>query len=204
MGETAWLYNGATTVAVGLTGSEHTRNDGYKFSDTTQLNETGQVGGFSYRYNGGGTQLGQDAWLYDSQLDQSFSLNLSTRSDGYAFSQAHYLGEDGLVLGTYSLFDALDNDLGTRAFSFSIADGLHDLGSLVEGGLPASGWDYLASAFRANGLGQILGHGRLTSQSGGQMAYLLTPVVPEPSSLLLAALGFLCLATHIKRYRAAK
>ena len=135
--------------------------------------------------------MGQDAWFYDPVLDQTFALQLSTRSDGYAYSSAAYLGEDGLVLGTYTLFDALDNNLGNRAFYFTIADGLHDLGSLVDGGLAANGWDYLASAIRANGLGQILGYGKLTSQSGGQMAYLLTPIaVPEPSTFLLAAAAF--------------
>jgi hypothetical protein len=80
-------------------------------------------------------------------------------------------------LGHYTLFDALDNDLGLRAFYFTIADGVHDLGSLVDGGLTAEGWDFLAIAIRANGLGQILGQGKLTSQSSGQMPYLLTPVV---------------------------
>lgn len=105
-------------------------------------------------------------------------MNFSTRSDGYTYSLARYLGEDGLILGTYTLFDAFENDLGARAFSFTVSDGLHDLGSLVEGGLTANGWDFLADAIRANNLGQILGYGKLTSQSGGQMAYLLTPGIP--------------------------
>jgi hypothetical protein len=154
------------------------------------LNESGQLIGYSRRYNGGSDQLGQDAWFYDLALDQTFPLQLSTRSDEYAFSSAAYLGEDGLVLGTYNLFDALDNSLGNRAFYFTIADGLHDLGALVDGGLAANGWDRLASVIRANGLGQILGHGKLTSQSG-QMAYLLTLAVPEPSTPALANFGIL-------------
>jgi len=186
LGGSAWLFNGTTTIDIGLTGSEHTRNDGYKESQVSQLNEAGQVRGYSYRYNGGSTQLGQDAWVYDPVLDQTFAINLSTRSDGYADSFVSYLGEDGLALGTYDLFDASDNDLGRRAFSFTVADGLHDLGSLVEGGLPANGWDYLADAIRANSLGQILGQqGQLTS--GGQMSFLLTPV-PEPSALVMMAI----------------
>ena len=111
------------------------------------------------------------------RCNQTFSLSLSTRSDGYAFSSARYLSEDGLILGDYTLFDAFDNNLGQRAFYFTIADGLHDLGSLVDGGLATNGWDSLASAIRTNGQGQILGHGKLTSQSSGQMAYLLTPGV---------------------------
>ncbi len=182
--QSAWLYNGATTIDIGLNGAEHTRNDGYKYSSFAyRMNEAGQVLGYSRRYNGGGTNLGQDAWLYDPLLDQTFALNLSTRSDGYAYSSANYLGEDGLVLGSYTLFDALDNNLGDRAFYFTIAGGLHDLGSLVEGGLAANGWDSLANAIRTNGLGQILGLGQLTTQSGGWMPYLLTRVTPLPGDV---------------------
>src|SRR5262249_4991024 len=194
LGLSAWLYNGTTTVQIGLTGPEYTRSDGYKYTDIlyTRLNQAGQVAGDSYRYNGGGTQLGQDAWFYDPTLDKTFTLNLSTRSDGYAYSYvSNYFGDNGLVLGAYTLFDALDNNLGDRAFSFTVADGLHDLGALVDGGLTANGWEYLASAFRDNGLGQILGSG-LLSQSGGGLAYLLTPV-PEPSTLTLAAIALTAL-----------
>ena len=39
-----------------------------------------------------------------------------SRSDGFASSTVNYLGEDGLALGTYTLFDALDNSLGNRVF----------------------------------------------------------------------------------------
>ena len=183
LGASAWFYDGSTTIDIGLTGPEHTRNDGYKFSEGVYfgiLNEAGQVSGFSHRYNGGSTPLGQDAWLFDPVLGQTIALQLSTRSDGYAYSFVDYLGDDGLVLGTYTLFDALDNDLGKRAFYFTLADGLHDLGSLADGGLAANDWDLLASALSTNGLGQIIGHGKLASQSGGQMAYLLTPETSLP------------------------
>ena len=46
-GESAWLYDGATTINVGLTGAEHTRSDGYKRSEAYQMNEAGQVRGHS-------------------------------------------------------------------------------------------------------------------------------------------------------------
>ena len=46
--------------------AEHTRNDGYKSAAfPTELNEAGQVRGYSDRYNGGSTDLGHSAWLYD-------------------------------------------------------------------------------------------------------------------------------------------
>jgi formylglycine-generating enzyme required for sulfatase activity len=190
LGRSAWLYDGAATVPIGFAGPEHTRNDGYKYSQAERLNEAGQVTGSSSRYIGSSVQKGQDAWFYDSTLQQTFTLQLSQRSSGgYAFSRADYLGEDGLVLGTYTLFDALHQSTfgNGRAFYFTVADGLHDLGALVDGGLSTNGWASLASALRANGLGQILGHGRLTSPSAS-MAYLLTPV-PEPSTIVLAAAG---------------
>jgi hypothetical protein len=189
LGQGAWLYNGTTTIDIGLTGAAHTGTGGYKFSLAEQLNDAGQVGGHSYRYNGSGTQLGQDAWFYDSTLAQTISLQLSSRNDGYAYSAIEYLGNDGLALGNYRLFDGLNKDLGLHAFYFTIADGLHDLGSLVNGGLTANGWQFLADAIRANGKVQLLGYGILTPQSGGQTAYLLTSAVPEPSTLLLAMVG---------------
>jgi hypothetical protein len=184
LGSSAWLYDGSTTTSIGLVDNAHTNNTGYQSTILQQLNDAGQVRGFSYRYDGS-TITGQDAWIFDPVLDQTFSLNLSTRSDGYAFSRADYLGEDGLVLGMYTLFDAQDNNLGNRAFYFTIADGLHDLGSFVDGGLAANGWDLLlgdisdkyASTATVNVLGQVLGFGKRTSQSGGQHPYLLTPIL---------------------------
>jgi len=201
LGRSAWFYDGTTTINIGLTGSQHTRDDGYKYSVDEQMNEKGQVLGYAERFNGGGTFLGRDAWFYDPMLDQTFQLQLSTRSDGYAFSSATYLGDDGLTLGTYSLFDTLDNFLGSRLFYFTIADGIHDLGSLVDGGLEANGWDSLANYIRANLRGQILGQGKLHSQTSGQMAYLLTPAVPEPSTLLLALAALTGLQLAVVRRR---
>ena len=130
------------------------------------------------------------------RLDQTFNLQLSVRSDGAATSSVTYLGEDGLALGTYTLYDEFDNTVGFRAFYFTVVDGMHDLGPLVAGGLSAQGWEALALALRANDRGQIVGQGRMVSQQlDGQMAFLLTPV-PEPSSLLLATFGVIGLLTR--------
>ena len=46
-------------VRLGLADPEHSRNDGYEYSTAIQMNETGQVRGYSSRYNGGSTDLGQ-------------------------------------------------------------------------------------------------------------------------------------------------
>jgi hypothetical protein len=187
LGRTAWLYNGTTTIELGLTGPEYTRSDGYKYSESHQLNEAGQVVGYSQRFDSDH----HDLWLYDSLLDRTFALRFPGHGTDFHYSFG-YLGDDGLVLGNYHSVDDGHNGDGS-AFAFTIADGFHDLGSLVDGGLGDNGWEYLAHAIRANGLGQILGHGKLRSESGGQLAYLLTPVVPEPSSIVLGALTFLTL-----------
>ncbi len=129
LGQSAWLYDGATTLNIGLTGSEQTRNDGYQSNYSQQLNEAGQVIGYAERYNGGNTYLGQDAWVYDPILG-TVALQLSVRDDGYAYSNASFLGEDGLVLGSYNLYSGLSL-VGQRAFYWSAADGLWDLGILV-------------------------------------------------------------------------
>lgn len=190
LGASAWFFDGTSTTKIGLTDSAHTRSDGYQASSFEVgangygLPESGRVAGSSLRFNGGSTELGQDAWLYDPESDQTFAMNLSTRSDGFAFSAVTHLGEDGLVLGTYQLFDAADNDLGNRLFYFTVDDGLHDLGSLVQGGLTTHGWEALASALRVNGLGQIIGNGRLTTPTSRTAAFLLTRV-PEPGAGML-------------------
>jgi hypothetical protein len=190
LGNSVWFYNGSTTLTIGLVDAEHTRDDGYRRSSAARnayyahFNESSQVAGYSERYFGGSTQLGQSGWFYDPQLNQTIPLVLSTRSDGYAFTSPEYLGEDGLVLGKYTLFDTLDNNLGDRLFYFTSDDGLHDLGSLVDGGLAANGWEQLATWLRVNGTRHILGHGLLTSQTAGQMPYLLTQI-PEPSTAVI-------------------
>ena len=198
LGQTAWLYNGSATLNIGLTDAMHTRDDGYRSSGTRKLTDTGYVSGYSLRYNGGSSGLGQSGWLYDPTLDETFPLVLSERSDGYAYSEVQFVGEDGLTLGNYTLFDSEDNELGDRAFYFTSAGGLHDLGGLVDGGLAATGWSYLAEPIGAIGNEQIVGQGMLLSQTDGMFAYLLTPqpqepVIPEPTTLGLMGLGLLSL-----------
>ena len=102
MGSSAWLYNGATTIDIGLTGSEYTSNDGEKDSDIHQLNEAGQVSGFSTRFNGGSTNLGDTAWLYNGMATIAIGLTGSehTQNGGYKYSYADQLNEAGQVRGT--------------------------------------------------------------------------------------------------------
>lgn len=95
-----------------------------------------------------------------------------------------YLSDDGWLLGTYSYIDEFGNNLGDRAFYFSMEEGMHDLGSLVDGGLTAANWSALSWVIRANTSGQIIGRGVMAD--GSHKAFLLTPIVPEPGGVILA------------------
>jgi len=204
-GRTAWLYDGATTLDIGLTDAEHTRDDGYRYSEPRGLTESGFVSGESQRYNGGPTALGTTAWVYDPVSHTTVPLVGSVRSDGYAFSRVLYLGEGGLALGYYNWYAPDDSFLGTRAFSWTHAYGFSSLDLLVSGGLPANGWAQLDQAQWGNAAEQIMGVGERLDQTGGQAGYLLTAhpaQVPEPGTLGLAVVGLMALVRRSRRGRA--
>lgn len=115
--------------------------------------------------------------MYDPVLG-TVPLQVSVRSDGYAYSESTFLGENGVVLGYYRVYNGMTY-AGERVLYWSPDEGLHDLGQLVDGGLDENGWAALGRAIQVNGLGQILGYGVAEGLSGpSRSAYLLTPV-PE-------------------------
>ncbi len=207
LGESIWMYDGASTTRVNPTGTTFTRADGSQASVLLSLNELGQVTGYSRRYNGtdGSVDLGQTAWFYDSTIGQTYDMDFSTRSDGYAFSTFSFLSDAGFALGYYELFDTNDTLLGNRAIYFSPEDGWLELGSLVDGGLATAGWDYLADAILANGVGQIIGAGSLDGMTGGQMTYMMTTqAVPVPGAVWLFASGLVGLLGVSRRKKTAR
>ena len=176
-GQSAFVYDGSRTVNIGFKDARHTRADGHRHSTVVAINDAGQVVGYSVRYGSFTEPSATSPIFYDSATGRTYDLTVTQRPDGYASGRPEFLGEDGLVLGTY--------DLGAekRAFMFTIATGSRDLGALVAGGLTAKGWSHLADAVRANGRGYIIGTGLLSNVFEAKVAYILKPigfVAPPP------------------------
>ena len=203
LGQSIWLYNPGpgVTTRIGLTGMTYMRDDGYAFNSADKLNAASQVAGYAKRFEGGSADLGQTVWFYDTSTGTTYFNDFSIRpSDGYAFSTAEFLGEDGLMLGYYELFDASSSLLGNRAFAFTIEDGFFDLGQQISGDLASFDWEYLAQTFSADLTGSIVGTGKLSGVDG-QAVYLLseTSAVPLPAAVWLFGSGLLGLLGIAKR-----
>lgn len=185
-GVSAWFYDGVNTKRLGLTDAEHTTQFGRQVSNATHLNESGQVAGYSQFFpsNAGGTF--EHAWLYDSNLDETFEFTLAGVDPSASFitSTIEYLGDDGLALGSYRVWGGSAGTI-RGVFYFTVEEGWVDLEDfLLLSGLDIAqyGWQSLASAISSNSLGQIIGRGDRTDGLG-ESAYLLSPSkVPVPAA----------------------
>jgi hypothetical protein len=214
LGQDAWYYNGSTTQQIVVTGADDsyvTSGGTYEYNYPLNMNTGGDAVGFSYRYNSTGSSLGQDGWFFDSATDTTDLLQFSVDSaNGESYTAPQVLTNAGAVLGIYDLYDG-STLKGQDAFYWSEASGFHDLGTLVNGGLSASGWDALQSVISAsdndvNGYPQfVVGYGLLNGQelsnnsSVGSSVFLLSAIVPEPASLALTAIPMILLTLRRNR-----
>jgi hypothetical protein len=214
LGQDAWYYNGSTNQQIVVNGA----GDSYVTSAGTcetsypyEMNATGDVIGNSYRYSSTGNSLGQDGWFFNSSTDSTDLLQFSVdSSNGYSYTAPEVLTDAGAVLGYYDLYNGSTLE-GQDAFYWSESNGFHDLGTLVNGGLSASGWDALQSVISAsdndvNGYPQfVVGYGLLNGQelsnnsSVGSSVFLLSAIVPEPASLALTAIPMILLTLRRNR-----
>lgn len=139
---------------------------GGTYSQGFGINASGQVAGVSSTTGGS-----FHAFLYDGTLHDLGTL-------GGNESNAQGINASGQVTGWAST----TGDVTNHAFLYDMAHGMVDLNSLIA---PLSGWE-LTNGIAINDAGQIAGFGML---DGETHAFLLTPTVPEPSSLVLAGLG---------------
>ncbi len=150
------------------------------------ISENGLVTGSSWT-----TEFGEDhafLWTPTSPNGASGSM-IDLGTLGGNISSGADANSNGQVVGRSSLNPY---DYGYHAFLYTSGSGIVDLNSLIN---PHSGWE-LFSATGINDAGQITGDGRIGNQYRG---YVLTPIVPEPATLALAALGAVALAVRRNR-----
>ena len=88
---------------------------------------------------------------------------------------------------------ASDTLLGSQAFLWDPDEGIQNLNDLID---PAAGWN-LEKAEDINDDGWIVGEG--TSPDGYEHGFVLIPVNPEPSTLILLSLGGGCIRLLARR-----
>jgi hypothetical protein len=183
-GQSAWISNGASTTPIGLVDGVHVKSDGFQSSTSQFINVLGDVVGTSERYDATGASLGHSSWFYDGTTTIPFVF--STGSNGEATTDVSFLSDDGVALGTYARYNGSTNE-GTFAFLWDhsfvdnpltpVDERFFELGTLVQGGLSANGWDALTQVLKMSPSGHILGVGNLSSSvsGGGPMPFVLTP-----------------------------
>ena len=188
IGQDAWVWTGATTVPVGLTGAAYSGSAGFRFSQPEFLNDQGVAAGITRRIVSVNTSNGQDTWYFDPVTQLSSPVIGSIRaSDGFAFSDPTILTDGGFLLGNYLHFPEGTGSGEQRAFIYRPDLGLTDLGNLVNGGLTAGGWASLQNPQFSDALRTILGYGYVNGQTGGQSVFAM--FVPAPGAALLLGLA---------------
>ena len=135
LGGSVWLYNGVSTVNIGLTDTEHTDVDnGARDSRIYELNNSGQVTGSSKYFNNIGINLGNSAWLYNGTRTVKIGLIDPDHlgAGGRRDSTAIALNESGQVAGTSFMYrgSSSQNPQGSTAWFYdgnnTIPIGLRD------------------------------------------------------------------------------
>jgi len=135
-------------------------------SQVNAISNTGLAVGFA------DTPTTSHAFLYDSNT--GVLTDLGNPVSPLFYSNAADVNDFGVVVGGYQT-DAAWDDAG---FIYTKADGMRNLNNLID---QSAGWNITGTG-GINDAGQIVGSGY---GPNGFHAVLLTPVVPEPSSLLL-------------------
>ncbi|WP_432797028.1 hypothetical protein [Poriferisphaera sp. WC338] len=189
-GPDLWYDDGSSVSIIGLYSHEfkyfiQNPSDGSTFKNNIfYLTESGFAGGTTNRYRTGRFSTGQSGWVYDPSTDQTYELTFSKKTTGHAYTQINGITEEGLAYGYYNLYDDENNDLGKRAFLWSVEDGFIDLTSMVTN-LDDKDWQYLGEVKSINENGNIVGWGALNDMDGWAMTFILNPtVIPEPSSII--------------------
>jgi hypothetical protein len=174
-GQSAWIYDGQTTIAVGLSDAQHPGVKPIRDALVERMNSAGQAAGFSTPESAGNafTKWG---WFYDPTVG-SVPLIFSTNSQGDALTEIRHLTDAGLVIGTYKKYNS-DQLWTVRAFLWSASGGFVDVSSVIEAANPSlTGFN--AAIGRMNNSGQFaVGLERNQSGDNFRAAFLVMPATP--------------------------
>ena len=160
-GQSAWLYDGTTTTALGFTDAAHTASpSGLRSTSPLSVNSSGQVIGTSSRYNGN-SYAGQSAWFYDGATTTrlGFTGGIFTNAvDGSEESRAQAINDAGQVVGISDRYHATnDSRTGVIAWIQGIGDatptmiGLYDAAHTSTNGVQESYVERINQAGQAEG-----------------------------------------------------
>lgn len=216
-GLSAFHYQNGTTTQIGLFDSKHVMSNGWSSNTISLMNSTGQIAGVATRVN---EYSGSTAWFYDPATNQTASLEFSSTSSGLASSVVQFLSNDGVCLGTFTLFED-DVSQGDHVFYWSEMNGFRDLGSIDVSGFTSQGWQQLSDEIVINTNGDVISKGkfsrttqtqlRATRQSAiaggsanlwGTVPVMLTAVPEPPFMATLASLLALLGLWKARRWRA--
>ncbi len=164
----AYIYSAGTMTDLGTLA-------GLPISYGSGINDSGVIVGSATTSDG----TGAHAWIYNGGP----LVDLGASLPGLPLTYGDGINNSGVVVGA-----ATSADASVSHAMVDISGTMYDLNDLIS---PASGW-VLAEAWSINDSGQIVGYGYYNGDTYHAMAFLLTPV-PEPSTLVLAALGGIAL-----------
>jgi hypothetical protein len=161
------------------------RSSGIGVGRGEKINSLGQVIGGTEKNDANGNYCGMRGFFYENGQTTFFD-SPSPRPDGYAWSTADILTEDGYVLGSYDVYAGSERQQ-RRAFLWGKDLGMRPLDDFIVGGLDRTCWDHIedVSSISDDGL-WVCGTGVTV---GGSHEALVLQFVAEPCALSLLGLG---------------
>lgn len=158
VGTSAWTWTPSLgTVSLGLVDSQHTHAAGYHSSTPEEVNSTGQIVGYSNRYDGFSSR-GRSAWSWTNVLGTTrigLVDSQHTQSNGFQNSRASAINSAGQVIG-YSTRYQGSTESGQSAWSWTNAIGTVRLGFTDDAHTRSDGVQW-SRAIAANDAGQVIG-----------------------------------------------
>lgn len=156
-GNDAWVWNGTSTIQIGLVGGVYTRSTGRQISYPERQNEAGYIAGFSVRTPDWSTDNGRNVWVWNGTTTTQIGLTGSahTGSAGYQRSELRYLTESNLVTGSSERITGVNRINGYDAWMW---DGTTTTQMGLTGGVytGSGGWQH-SSISRGNESGVFIG-----------------------------------------------